>query len=348
MAAPASSAPGRARIRSSSRLKNAPTSCCVGIARQRQRHAHRQDVVGAQPGRHAHQVDEAPHDEAGGDQQRDGNGDLRDDQRGAQPSPHAVGRAAPAGGQRIDDAVARDLARPGRGRRRGRLPTASATVNASTGTFSCMSATRGSVDGSTISTSRWQASGDEQAERGAGEREHARFGEQLPNQPEPARAERGPHRQLAAADFAAREQQIRDVRACHQQDEADRRQKRQHDRLRRSQQIVAQRPQEDDPVRLCVLIGILALEAREHARHLGRGGVDRHARAQPRDRREVVAAAPAARRRADRTQSAATAPRAGSAPNSAGRAKRSGITPTTSCRLPSTTIVLPTIDGSAP
>ena len=107
VAAPGNSAPGRCR---SDRAAGRRTRYVLlrGIARQRQRHPHRQDVVGAQPGRHAHQVDEAPHRRGpAAIEERERNGDLRDDQRGADASPHAVGRAAPAGGDRIDDAIAR-------------------------------------------------------------------------------------------------------------------------------------------------------------------------------------------------------------------------------------------------
>ena len=54
-----------------------------------------------------------------------------------------------------------------------------------------------------------------------GDREEHRFGEQLPNQPRPAGAERQPHRDFAAAADRSREQKVRDVRAGDQQHEAD-------------------------------------------------------------------------------------------------------------------------------
>ena len=55
----------------------------------------------------------------------------------------------------------------------------------------------------------------------AGDAEDDRFGEELAQQPDAAGAERRANRQLRLARRRTREQQVGDVRAGHEQDEAD-------------------------------------------------------------------------------------------------------------------------------
>ena len=75
-----------------------------------------------------------------------------------------------------------------------------------------------------------QRDADGDAERAAEERDDEAFGEELTHQAAASRAERGAHRQLAAARAAAREEQIREVRARNQQHQRDTR--RQHHQRR--------------------------------------------------------------------------------------------------------------------
>src|SRR5262249_2525498 len=55
----------------------------------------------------------------------------------------------------------------------------------------------------------------------ARQREQQAFGQQLPNDAAPAAADRGADGELARPSEASRKQQVRDVRARHQQDEHD-------------------------------------------------------------------------------------------------------------------------------
>ena len=66
-----------------------------------------------------------------------------------------------------------------------------------------------------------QRDADDDAERAAEERDDEAFGEELTHQAAASRAERGAHRQLAAARAAAREEQIGEVGARDQQHQRD-------------------------------------------------------------------------------------------------------------------------------
>ena len=63
---------------------------------------------------------------------------------------------------------------------------------------------------------------DQQARGAADQAEQQAFGQHLPQQPTPPGAERRPNRQLALPRGGARQQQVRDVGAGDQQDEAHR------------------------------------------------------------------------------------------------------------------------------
>ena len=76
----------------------------------------------------------------------------------------------------------------------------------------------------------------------APKREHQRLDEQLPEDAPVAGAERDPHRDIARADHAAREQQTGDVDARHEQQQ---RRSRENDHQRRAERAddgVDQRP----------------------------------------------------------------------------------------------------------
>ena len=92
---------------------------------------------------------------------------------------------------------------------------------------------------------------DGAAERG----EHDVLGEELADQTPAPAAERGADRHLARPPAAAREQQVRDVRAGDQQDEADRAEQERQQRARVLDVRVARRLQADGVARV---VGVLA------------------------------------------------------------------------------------------
>ena len=65
--------------------------------------------------------------------------------------------------------------------------------------------------------------GEQQSEAAAGQREQRAFGDELPYQPKAPRAEREPERDFLAAARGAPEQEVRDVRARDEQDDANHR-----------------------------------------------------------------------------------------------------------------------------
>ena len=83
--------------------------------------------------------------------------------------------------------------------------------------------------------------GERQSERAADEAEHDRFGDQLADQARAAGAEGRAHRELAVSRRAAREQQVGDVRAGHEQHESNRAQQHQQRPLDVADHQVAQR-----------------------------------------------------------------------------------------------------------
>jgi hypothetical protein len=80
-----------------------------------------------------------------------------------------------------------------------------------------------------------QSVAEPEAGRPADRGEQDVFGEKLPNEPPAARADRGAHRHLAFARHAARERQVREIRAANQQQHPHRRE--QH--VQRPSQLVA-------------------------------------------------------------------------------------------------------------
>ena len=64
-------------------------------------------------------------------------------------------------------------------------------------------------------------SGEQHAKRATGDRQQHALGHELPEQPPPPRAKRGAERELPVAPFGSGQQQVRQIRARDQQDEAD-------------------------------------------------------------------------------------------------------------------------------
>ena len=186
-----------------------------------QRHAKRQRLFGLEAGIDARQLDEAPDEQPGADEQHDGERHLRHDER----RPHALAAAAgaAAGGRRATRSGRRVPVNCSAGRTpKARLvASAIAKVNETTAPFTPTSSRRGMSAGCAATSARVREVRDREPGRGAGRTEDDRFGEELAQQADPAGAERRAHGQLRLARRRAREQQVGDVGARHEQHEPD-------------------------------------------------------------------------------------------------------------------------------
>ena len=114
---------------------------------------------------------------------------------------------------------------------------------------------------------------DRRAQRAAQRRQHQAFRQQLRDDARSARAERGADRQLASADVAAREQQVRHVGAAQEQHESDDAEQQKRRVLqRRAHHAGAQRLDEDAPA--LVRLGIRLREPVGDDREIRLRGVE--------------------------------------------------------------------------
>ena len=124
--------------------------------------------------------------------------------------------------------------------------------------------------------------GEDDAERRAEQADDRRLREQLPDDAQAAGAKGGPNRDLAMAYRRPREQQVGDVRAGDHQHERHRAHHRQdHELDLLGNHPVAQRPDHRAPALVLVRIG--GRETANHAAHIGRRLLDRHAGLHPRE-----------------------------------------------------------------
>ena len=169
------------------------------------------------------ELDEAGDREAGAGEQRQRERELGDDEHAPHPLAAAADRGAARFLQHVVQVEPLDLPRRrGAEQTRPTAPTR-ASVKSSTGTFSRMSASDGSVFGGI--SARMPSIRKKRAPGRAAPPAAARTTLSVRNCSEQAsarRAERRAHRHLALARRAAREQQVGDVRARDQQHEADR------------------------------------------------------------------------------------------------------------------------------
>ncbi len=200
---------------------NATSACAVVVARGRQIHRCGQDAAGAKARIDALQRDETPEQKAGAGEEDERHGDLGDDER----PKHLMQPPAPA----VTSAVAQDLAgmfgrdqrrhdakqesRHERHRRREQheRPIEPQLIEAR--------------DGNPIADERQQSTvaqdGDDKPCEAADGRQHEALGQQLTDQPDAARAERGAHAELPFAGGAACQQQAGHVDARDEQHQAD-------------------------------------------------------------------------------------------------------------------------------
>lgn len=136
------------------------------------------------------------------------------------------------------------------------------------------------------------------AGRGARERQHARFGQELSDDSEPVGAKSRAHGHLATPRLAERQHQIRHVGARHEKNERHRGEQDGQYRTGIPEAILPQRPYDDAEVALVVLVGRVVGQPRDDAVHLGRCGIDCCAGVQPGKGRQVMTAATVAGSRA--------------------------------------------------
>ena len=205
-----------------------------------ERDAGGQHVLGAEAGIDLLQLPEAAQHQAGGDQQHEGEGDLRDHQQAAR-APRAEARRR-----------ARELscfitsASSGRavsaGSAPNSMPVSTETTSVKPSTVASMPTSLARVVKRAVkATSRWSAAAARPRPiSAAGDRQQRALGQQLAHEPAAPGAERRAHRELAAAPQHARQHQVRDVRAGDQQHAADGAQQHEQRRPRAQRQLVAE------------------------------------------------------------------------------------------------------------
>ncbi len=257
-------------------------------------------------------------EQPGAGQQQDGRGDFADHERGPQ-SARAPRRSASARarhlrqrhGRRVPRGEEAEEQRGPRGQQRG---------------DQCHARIEGQHD-RLRQRARWnerrrdahRGPRDRQAGRTARDREQQALDEQLLNDAPAGTAERRPHRDLPSTAEPARQQQVRDVRAGHQQHE--RHDSRQHQR--RGPQLgpddrTAQRFDGDAPA----LVGVRRCDgdAIRNGAHVRAGLLQRGPRLQPSDDLHVVL--PALFRAAPRQKTASTCRRGKGSETRPGRRRR--------------------------
>ena len=144
---------------------------------------------------------------------------------------------------------------------------------------------------------RWKRGGDHAQQR-KGENESGcpsdqshddALGEELPDDPQPAGAERHPDADLAAPRAGAREQQVAEIGACDEQHEGNRRQQEQQRRAGRADQCVVEVDDRNAPVPVLRRIG--SREPRRDRRQLQARGIGCGVRPDMRQHQERVVAA---------------------------------------------------------
>ena len=177
------------------------------------------------------QLVEAGEQQAGADQQHDGDGHLRDDEHSLQP-PASDALAGPLAAllHRIGQIDTRRERRQRAERQAGEHRHCDREEQHARVNRHLAGPRREARDEGREHAGR--PSREEQAERAAGEREHGALGQQLADQPAASGAERRPHRQLAVAAQEPRQRQVGDVRAGDEEHETGRAKEEQQHRPR--------------------------------------------------------------------------------------------------------------------
>ena len=167
-------------------------------------------------------LEETSNEQAGADEQHARERDLGNDERATRPLPAlSIGRRASRRLERVVHAGLGNLKRRRRYRTRGRRRCASSAVNAIALASTPTLREQRQADRVHVRDRARADHGEDQSDRRAARREHDALGQHLPNEAAAARAERRANGHLLLSSRGAREQQVRQVRADDEHDDAD-------------------------------------------------------------------------------------------------------------------------------
>ena len=240
---------------------------CRRVLPRRHHDGEGQLAVGVEAGIDGGQAHEAVQGEAGADEQDDGQGDFRDDERDAEPLPRASrAGAAAAGAQRIGRIGRRALHRRREAEDQRRHEREQERRQEDAAVERRVGEPR-NVGRPERDQRRRAPAGERERARRADRIEHRRLRQELPHEPPAPRAERLADRDLAVARGRARQQQVGDVRARDEHDEADGAEEDVERRLHVAHRVVLQRRHAGAHV--LVGVGILRRERAGDAADLG-------------------------------------------------------------------------------
>jgi hypothetical protein len=260
----------------------------VGGGRPDQRELHRQHALGIEAGVHAEQASDALEHEPRAGEQHQGQRQVEHHQGPARSGRRRADTGAGPAGQRLARVVggcSQRRSEPEEQPRRDREPG---------GEGEHPQVDRRLVEAGDRERRRpreaaLEDDGQSQAGAAARQREQAALGQQLADQPPPARPERGADRQLPGPPRRSREQKARDVRARHQQHEADRAQQQVEGRAYAAADQLVERRDRHRAGR--VVLRMLRRELAADRVEVGPGLLERDALADAPERLEVLAAA---------------------------------------------------------
>ena len=237
----------------------------LGVLRRRQAELGGQDVIGAEAQLGALEGDGAAQQQPGADEQHQRQGHLRDDEGVAK----AVARGPAAAPPRLLQDAVEVGARGLYGRHETEAEAGGRGQDEREGHHPAVEGQRARehAGGREAQQEGEAPVADEQAERPAQQGQHRALGEELAQEPRPARAEGRAHRQLAPPAAGASEKQVRHVGACDEEHQADRAEKDEERGLERAHDLLVERHDLHAPAR--VRVGICLLEPPRDDRHVG-------------------------------------------------------------------------------
>ncbi len=255
-----------------------------GIAARGQAQPKHERALGLEPRIHMAELREAPQEEAGARQERDREGHLRHRERAAHPAPAAREQAASAfakgcggGPPRGEDrgyGAEHDRGEEGAGHGEGDHHAVQPDLLEARHVAGLQQEDQIAAPGR-----------DDQARAGPESTQHGRLREELAHEAAAARAHRRAHGELPLARRGARQQQVRDVRAGDQQDEAHRAEQDEERRAHLSDHGLVQRAHGE--AHALVRIGIGGGQARADGGRLGPRRFGGGARIEAPDGREI-------------------------------------------------------------
>ena len=203
------------------RSHEVPQRRVVAVPAFRHHHAHRQDVFGANAGVDLQQPLEAATEEAGAHQQHHRESDLRDDEDAAEPI--APGRRTPIASRVACARFKADAVTAGAVPKRTPVSSDMTKAKPSTRPSTRTSSSRGSARsaGSSRTSTYGAAHASDQPEHAGDNGQQQALGQHLPDQPSARGPERKPHGDLRVTRGGAGKEQVGDVDAGDEQEQAD-------------------------------------------------------------------------------------------------------------------------------